>query len=81
MSFQQWINQYVSEKELDQEHRFEVQGPVWGLNSIPLGAVIEHAKITGKDEQQKIKSILVYLDFKAADPMDFFGHLAAGIAR
>ena len=56
MTFNKWLDTFVEEKGLDTEKRWEIEGPS-GTNSIPLGVVIEHCKITSKDEQRKIKDI------------------------
>lgn len=79
MSFVSWIDTLVDEKEYDLEHRFEVDGPS-GVNSIPLGTVIERCKQTTTDEQAQIKAALVQLDFRGADLLDYFRHLAGALA-
>ena len=78
MTFNKWLDTFVEEKGLDTEKRWEIEGPS-GTNSIPLGVVIEHCKITSKDEQRKIKDILVKIDFTNSDPMHFFNHLAKAL--
>ncbi|MBM4574833.1 hypothetical protein GS896_27635 [Rhodococcus hoagii] len=80
MSFNTWIDTLVDEKGYDLEHRFEVPGNN-GVNSIPLGCVIDGCKQTTADEQAKIKTALVNLDFRGGDPLDYFAHLAKAIAR
>ena len=44
-----WIDRFVSEKELDTDRVFEVEGES-GPNFIPLAVVIEHIKIATKQE-------------------------------
>ena len=41
---------------------------------------IESMKITTKDEQEKIRQMLVKIDFQNGDPMHFFKHLAKAMA-
>jgi len=74
-----WIDRFVSEKELDTEHVFEIEGES-GPNFIPLAVVIEHIKIATRQEQVQIKNVLVKIDFANGDPMHFFNYLAQAIA-
>ena len=74
-----WIDRFVSEKELDVDYIFEVEGAS-GPNFIPLAVVIEHIKIATKREQAQIKATLVRIDFVNGDAMCFFNHLAQAIA-
>ena len=74
-----WLNTFVDEKELNRDFIFEMEGAS-GTNFIPLQVVIEHIEIAPKIEQLKIKKVLVILDFKNADVMDFFKHLAGALA-
>jgi len=80
MNFTKWLRTFVSEKGLDTEQVFEVMGPEWGLNSIPLGVVLEHIEITTPAEQAAIKSTLVKIDFCNGDVMHYFRHLAQALA-
>ena len=74
-----WIDRFVSEKGLDTEHTFEVEGAS-GPNFIPLAVVIEHIKIATKQEQAQIKNVLVKIDFVNGNAMHFFEHLAKAVA-
>ena len=79
-AFDTWLDTLIEEKGIDTESiEFEIEGES-GTNFIPLGVVIEHIKITSKDEQKKIKNILVMIDFKNGDICHFFKHLAQSIA-
>lgn len=77
--FDKWLDTLVDEKELDEDHVFEVDGPS-GPNYIPLAVVVENIKITTKQEQKQIKGILVKIDFANGDVMHFFNHLAQALA-
>lgn len=77
--FNKWLDTLIAEKQLDQDHVFEVDGAS-GLNCIPLAVVIEHIKITSREEQKQIKNILVRIDFVDGDLMHFFRHLAQALA-
>jgi hypothetical protein len=79
MTFNKWLDTFVSEKELDTEKVFEVEGQS-GPNFIPCGVVIEHIKIAPAREQQAIKQMIVKIDFCNGDVMHFFNHLAQAIA-
>lgn len=80
MSFNNWIDTLIEEKEYDTEEIFEIEGPTTGLNIIPLGVVIEAIKNTTPDEQARIKTELVHLDLRAADLRDHFRKLAQALA-
>ncbi|WP_071288722.1 hypothetical protein [Mycolicibacterium llatzerense] len=79
--FSRWLDTFVDEKGLNTDHRFNVEGPEWGWNSIPLSSVIEAAKQSAANEQAQIKSTLVEADYRNSDPMHFFEHLAKGMAK
>ena len=44
MKFEKWLDTLVAEKDLDLDHTFEYNGPVYGMNMIPLEAVVEQIK-------------------------------------
>lgn len=79
MRFSTWLNTLVSEKGFDSEHMFLVEGDS-GENHIPLGCVLDAIKQAPKHEQKAIKSALVMLDFRNADLLGYFGHLAKALA-
>ena len=79
MTFRKWLDTLIEEKGLDTEQRWEIEGPS-GINSIPLGVVIEHCKVTTAQEQAEIKNILVKIDFVNGDVLHFFSHLARALA-
>lgn len=80
MTFNEWLDTFISEKDLDLEQVFEVEGPDWGTNYIPARVVVEHIQIASPAEQMEIKNMLVKIDFHNGDVMDFFKHLAKAIA-
>lgn len=81
MSFADSIDRYIAEKGLDTEHVFEVEGPEWGLNIIPLEVVVEAMKATSTREQHAIQEQLLLVELTGDDPMAYFGHLAKALAR
>lgn len=80
-TFSRWLNTFISEKGLDLEHTFEVEGPEWGLNLIPLGVVVEHIHIAPSREQAAIKDMIVRIDFHNGNVLDYFQHLAKALAQ
>jgi hypothetical protein len=80
MTFAKWLDTFVDEKGLDREQSFEVEGPVWGTNIMPLEVVLLACKEAESHHQKKIKETLVKIDFANGDVMHFFKHIAAGIA-
>jgi len=82
MDFNEWLSTFLEEKEIDAESiTFEVEGPEWGANIIPMVTVIEHMRITSPTEQQAIKAMLIKIDFANAPVVPYFKHLAQAIAR
>ena len=79
MNFNTWIKTLNSEKGIDLEERFEVEGPS-GTNSFNYGVVVEHILITSATEKAAIKEVLVKIDFANGDILDFSRHLARAIA-
>lgn len=80
MRFTTWLDTLIEEKGYDPEHRFEVEGPS-GPNSIPLGCIVDAIKQAPKSEQAAIKANLVRLDFRNANLLGYFGHLAKALAQ
>lgn len=79
--FNTWLDTFIDEKGIDLEHRFDVEGPQWGWNSIPLSVVVDTAKRTSSAEQTEIKNTLVQIDYKNGDVLHYFEHLAKALAR
>lgn len=79
MTFSKWLDTLIEEKGYDTEDLIEVQGPS-GLNVIPLECLIDAIKAAPAHEQAGIKAMIVRLDFRNADIMGYFRHLAQAIA-
>lgn len=79
-NFATWLDTFVSEKGLDTDFVFEVEG-AGGTNFIPLECVIDFIKGTDADIKAKIKTTLVKIDFMNGDAMHFFNHCAKGMAQ
>lgn len=78
--FNNWLDTFIDEKGLNIDHTFEVEGPVWGTNFIPLSVLVENIKLAPDHEQHEIKKVIVMIDFKNGDVMHFFNHLAKALA-
>jgi hypothetical protein len=79
MTFDTWIDTFISEKGLDLEHTFEVPGPS-GVNIMPLAVVVDAMKQAPEGEQTAIRDKVVVLDFHNAPILPFFEHLAGALA-
>ena len=79
MTFNNWLNTFIEEKNLDLDHTFEVEGD-GGLNLIPLGAVVGMMQAWPTDLQAKAKTTLVKIDFANGDSVDFLKYIAAKMA-
>lgn len=79
LTFPEWLDTFVAEKELDTEGLFEIETSC-AVNLIPVGVVLEHMKIAPPEEQAAIQHMLIKLDFYHADVLAFFRHLAGALA-
>jgi len=79
--FDKWIDTFIEEKGIDTEHTFDVEGPIWGWNHIPLGCIIEQLKVESDRTQEMAMVSLIKLDFLNMDIMAYFEKLAKGMAR
>jgi len=79
MTFTKWLDTFTTEKDLDMEQVFAVEGAS-GTNHIPLGCVVEAIKSAPAHEQRGIKDMIVRIDFRNGDVCHYFRHLAQAIA-
>lgn len=79
MNFIQWLTTFISEKEIDLEGSFEVQGPS-GTNYMHYENVIDAIKSAGAKEQRDFKNVVCRIDFQNGDVKEFLRHIAQGIA-
>jgi len=80
MTFATWLDTFVSEKGIDLEHVLSVDGPS-GVNTIPVGCLVDLMKQPPKHEQSGIKTMIVKIDFRNGDVLDYFRHLAQAVAQ
>ena len=78
--FNDWLDTFVHEKNLNTETVFEVEGEEYGMNYIPCAVVIEHMKIATLRSKTELQKKIIEIDFHNGDVMDYFRHLAQGIA-
>lgn len=79
MSFNEWLDTLITEKGLDTDEVFEVEGEQ-GTNLIPLECVIDAIKEASYAERMAIKVELARLDFLNRNILPYFRHLAQAIA-
>ena len=82
MSFNHWIDTFLQEKGIDTEDRVCAEGEM-GMNSTPVGVLVDMMKSAPSHEQQGIKAMLVKIDFVAPGRkpvLDYFAHLARAVA-
>ncbi len=79
MNFTTWLDTLTSEKGIDLDDYFDVDGPS-GVNCMSYRHVIDAIKQTSKTERDGIKKVLVKIDFMNGDVCHYFRHLAQAIA-
>ena len=77
--FSKWLDIFLSEKSIDLEEGFEVDGPS-GPNHMQYIHVINAMKGAPIHEQKALKSMFVKLDFLNQPIKDYLRHLAQAIA-
>tara|TARA_R110000868_G_C10586358_1_gene739147 strand:+ start:368 stop:610 length:243 start_codon:yes stop_codon:yes gene_type:complete len=79
MTFTKWLDTFLSEKGIDPETTFDVDGPS-GFNLIPVGSLVEMMKQAPATEQIGIKRMIIKIDFLNGNVLDYFKHLARAVA-
>jgi hypothetical protein len=77
-SFDRWLDTFVSEKQIDMEEPFELDGPS-GINYLNYEAVIRAIKMTCEKEQRMIMNMLTKIDFVHGDIRAYLRRLATAI--
>jgi hypothetical protein len=80
MTFTKWLDTMISEKGINLDRMFSVEGPS-GPNHMTLAIVVEAIKGAAAHEQTGIKKMLIKLDFLNQPIAPYFEHLARAIAR
>jgi len=79
-NFKQWLDTFISEKNLPMENTFTIEKNN-NLNIMTYKTIYEHMLIANDQEQKKIKDTIVKIDFLNGNVLDFFKHLGNAIAR
>lgn len=67
-NFKEWFETFLSEKGIDLEEAFEVEGEEWGMNHIPVGCVVEHVcENYNADMKEAFGLSLIIADFRGMD--------------
>lgn len=79
MNFNKWLDTFLEEKQLaPQTWDIEHNGT---LHMVESEHIIKVIKVASKEEQAKIKNIIVAIDFKNGDVNHFLEHLANGYIK
>ena len=78
--FDTWFEIFLAEKQVPFVD-WEIQAKDGTMHFLHSGVVIEHILATSKEEQAKIKDIIVGIDFANGDVNHFFKHLATGLVE
>ena len=80
-SFADWFNTFLEEKDLP-FMIWEIEDAEGNIHIIDSDFVVETIlQATTAEEQEKIKNIIVQIDFRNGDINHFFHHLAVGIVN
>lgn len=78
-AFTKWLDTFIEEKEIDTEDLLEAEGPS-GTNWIPVECLLDAIKVAPPHEQEAIKDMIVQIDVRNGNVLDYFEHLAKAIA-
>lgn len=79
MTFKKWFETFISEKGLELDRGFTVEGPS-GPNHMTYQNIYDLILQTGAQEQAQIKNMLVKIDFHNGSVEHYFQHLAQAVA-
>lgn len=77
MTFNKWLDTFLSEKEIDINTEFTVESS-GVIHFVSLDLLLNFIKKQPEETKSKIKKSIVYLDFHNSDVLDFFNHMAKG---
>lgn len=80
MLFNQWIDTFVSEKEIDESTEFTIDSK-GVIHFVSIRLLIEFIKKQPNETKRKIKETLIFLDFRNADILDYFNFMAKGYIK
>lgn len=79
MTFNAWLDTFVSEKNINVDRILEVEGSS-GVNMMPVQVVLDAIKSAPGNEQAAIKATIVKIDFANGNVLHFIEHLAKALA-
>lgn len=80
MTFNKWLDTFISEKSINLEHTFQVEGPS-GTNFIPVGCVVEQIKAFPAEIQKHTRFKIIKIDFANGNVLHFFEYIAKRMAQ
>ena len=74
-----YLENLIEEKGFDIEDTINVEGAS-GTNLISLACIVEYILNQTKENQNKVRTVLVKIDFQNGDVKHFFTHIAKSMA-
>ena len=78
--FENWLDTFIEEKGIDLDKIIEIKTD-GNTHFFEIGNIVEHIKATSREEQEKIKDTIVKIDVDNGNVIDYFEHLAKGLAQ
>ena len=78
--FENWLDTFIEEKGIDLNQIIEIKTDN-NTHFFEIGNIVDNIKVTTKEEQAKIKDMIVKIDFNNGNVVDYFEHLAKGFAQ
>jgi hypothetical protein len=79
-AFRKWLETFLDEKDIDLEHNFNYKSDD-NFAIISLAAIVERACMSDASSKEKIKNIIVEIDFRNGDVLHFFKFLGEQMAK
>ena len=80
MTFEEWLETLIREKGWDRDLAFEVESPLGVDHFIPLVVLVEFLNTLPLHQRKGIQKMVAQIDFAGQDILDYFEHLAKGMA-
>ena len=79
-NFKNWIDTFIDEKDLPMEDTFTIDKN-GTMNIMSYKTIYEHILIANDQEQEKIKNMIVKIDYMNGNILNFFQYLGKLIAK
>ena len=79
-NFKNWLDTFIDEKELPMEDTFTIDKN-GTMNIMSYKTIYEHMLIAHKDEQKQLKNMIVYIDVRNGNVLNYFKHLGQAISK